>query len=113
MLGGIPDFVIIAGLGFFQAVTVAIIAGLFNREAKKRRAYNEKIDRRAEVRAEESRLSMSLMSANSTLGIAMCLAIKEGSTNGKMDYALEAAQKAQEEYFAHVNDVAAKQLAKN
>jgi len=93
-----------------QGIAVAVIAGLFKRESKKREADNAKMDQRAKTRAEESRLSMHLMSANTKLACATGLAVKEGRTNGKMDAALIDADKAQSEYYAFINRVASTQM---
>jgi len=43
--------VILGGFGFVQAVVVAVIAGLFNREAKRRKKDNEAVEHRAAIRA--------------------------------------------------------------
>jgi hypothetical protein len=105
-------YAIIGGLFLLaQGVTVAIIAGLFQRENKKRAEDNAKIEKRAAIRAEESMLAMRLMSANTSLACATGLALKEGRTNGKMDIALAEAGKAQADYFKFINDVASKQMA--
>ena len=114
--------IIIAIVGMLQAVVVAIIAGLFNRENKKRAAETAeaerrrteeaaKVEKRAALRAEESRLAMRLMSANTSLAIATGMAVKEGKTNGKMDAALVEAANAQGDYFKFINSVASTQMA--
>ncbi len=82
-----------------QAIVVAIIA----RENNKRK-------QQAEVRAEESRLSMRLMSASLGLSVETAHAIKRGSTNGEMDSALEEAADARSEYDKFVRGVAATQI---
>ena len=100
--------------GFFilvQGATVAIIAGLFQRENKKRIAENARVEKRAAVRAEESRLAMRLMSANTSLAVATGLALKEGRTNGKMELALAEAGQAQADYFKFINNIASTQMA--
>jgi len=94
-----------------QGVTVAIIAGMFGREDKKRKEENEKIEKRASIRAEESRLAMRLMSANTSLAVATGLALKEGRTNGKMELALTEAGIAQADYFAFINGIASAQMS--
>ena len=96
---------------FIQGITVAIIAGFFSRESKKRLVDNEKLEKRAAIRAEESRLAMRLMSANTSLAVATGMALKEGRTNGKMDIALAEAGKAQEDYFKFINSLASKQMS--
>jgi hypothetical protein len=109
-LSEISHVIIISGFGLVQAVTVAVIAGLFNRESKKRKATDEKMEKRSAIRAEESRLAMQLMSANARLASATGLAVKEGRANGKMDIALLEAEKAQSEYYSFINRVASTQM---
>ena len=94
-----------------QGVTVAIIAGLFNRENKKRIADNANMEKRAKRRAAESQLAMSLMSANTSLAVATGLAVKEGRANGKMDIALAEAGIAQADYFKFINGIASEQMS--
>ena len=103
--------IIIAGFGGIQAVVVAIIVGLFNRENHKRAADNAKIEKRAAIRAEESLLSMRLMAANTSLAVATGIALKENRTNGKMDIALAEAGKAQDDYFKFINSIASTQMS--
>jgi len=102
---------LISGLGLFQAVIVAVIAGLFSIEAKRRKIDNDKQEVRASLRAEESRLAMQLMSANASLAQATGLAIKEGYTNGRMDAALNETEKAQRTYHHFINRIAHTQMA--
>ena len=105
-------YAIVGGLFLLaQSVTVAIIAGLFDRENKKRAADNAKLEKRAAMREEESQLSMRLMSANTSLAIATGMALKEGRTNGKMDTALAVAGQAQEDYFKFINGIASEQMS--
>jgi len=95
--------IVLAGaLGLIQAGIVAIIT----RDAKKR-------EKQASVRAEESRLSMKMMSASTSLSCAIAYAIKEDRVNGKMDTALAEAENAQNEYFRFVNRIASEQVTAN
>jgi len=93
-------------------VLVTVIGGFFAVETKKRKIDREKTERRAMARAEESRLSMQLMSANTGLVIVTAIAVKEGRVNGKMDAALVKADKAQKEYYELMNRLASEQIAK-
>ncbi|MDL2273464.1 hypothetical protein LJC34_02815 [Oscillospiraceae bacterium OttesenSCG-928-G22] len=102
----------IAIIGGIQAAVVALISGIFARDNKERKKMHDATEARAAIRAEESRLSMSLMSADMSLTLATARAIKEGKTNGKMDAALAAAETAQKEYYDFINSIAAKQIIK-
>ena len=105
------SLIIVAVIGLCQGLSVAVIAGLFSRENKKRMEETAKIEKRAAVRAEESSLAMRLMSANTSLAVATGMALKEGRTNGKMDAALVEAATAQADYFKFINSVASTQMA--
>jgi len=100
----------IAIVALIQGVAVAVIGGFFAKDSKKRKAESEKTDKRALIRAKESALSMKLMSANTALGIEIARAVKNGTTNGEMERALEKAADAQREYFKFINEIAAKQF---
>ena len=100
----------ISFFGFLQTTALVVISGLFGLESKRRKKDSEKIEKRAAVRAEESRLAMQLMSANARLASATGIALQEGRTNGKMETALKDADKAQSEYYAFINRVAATQM---
>ena len=102
----------IAIIGLIQAVAVALLGGMFARNSKKNKDNEARIDKRAEIRAKESQLSMRLMAASVNLGVATCIAVKEGSVNGKMNAALKSAELAQQEYYQFINSVAAEQIIK-
>ena len=107
------DAIIIAIVGLIQAVSVAVIGGILKRDEKKRTAHNEKMERHAADRANESALSMQITSASMRLGIATAYAVKEGRSNGKMDAALENAEKIQEGYFGFINKMASERLTES
>lgn len=100
----------IAIVGLLQAVAVAAISGLFARENKARRKQIDDAEAKASLRAEESRLSMRLLSADINLTMATARAVRDGVTNGKMEHALSAAEQAQADYYNFINSVAAKQF---
>ena len=102
----------IAVIGLIQAVVMAILGGLFARDSKKRKDAARVIEARAALRAEESRLSMKLMSASVHLGMATALAMKEGATNGKMESALRNAKETESEYYDFINAIAARSIIK-
>jgi hypothetical protein len=102
--------VLIAIIGFLQAAVVAIVGGLFHVDSKKRKRRDEHLDARAKIRAEESYLSMRLMSANTSLTIATAIAVKENKVNGKMESALAEAEKAQRDYYDFINRTASSQM---
>ena len=100
----------LAIIGLIQAISVAVIGGIFAQNQKKHKADGARIDKRAGIRAKESQLSMRLMSASVNLGVATGIAVKKGIVNGEMDAALKGAEQAQQEYYAFINSVAAEQI---
>ena len=93
---------VIAGL---SAVTVAIIE---RRNAKQ----NKKTEARAEQRALESRLSMDLMYANCALSLTTAKKLANMHTNGDVEEAMDAAQKAQDAYNDFLRDTVAHRVTK-
>jgi hypothetical protein len=96
-----------------SGVVIAIITGLFARALKKGKQREDEMDRRAEVRAKESHLSMNLMSASVALGVANTHAIQNGRTNGETEAALKEADKAIKAYRDFTGEVAANALNNN
>ena len=104
--------IMLVGTGLINAAVIGVVALFFRKQLRKNDLYNERTERRAKTREEESRLSMKLMSANTNLAISTGIALKEKRVNGKMDAALLQAEKAQLEYFEFINRLAASQVAK-
>jgi Na+/H+ antiporter NhaB len=111
--------IVVAVITAIQVVAVAVIGGLFQREAKRRKKNDDehkesdkKVEKRAKVRAEESRLSMKMMSAAIELGEATAIAVAGGEINGEMARGRESARRAREEYDAFLERIAAEELTK-
>ena len=66
-------------------------------------------EKRAPIRAKESKLAMKMQDANLSLSLATCIAVERGETNGEMKIAREKAKAAQEEYEAFVHELASEQ----
>ena len=97
---------------FSSTIIVALIGGFFARDLRKRGKEQEKTDKQAAVRAEESRLSMRLMSAGIKLSMAIATAFKNGKPNGDMDAAILNAKNAEAEYYNFINGLAAEHITK-
>ena len=95
-----------------SAVLVAVFTGLFARDSRRRKSRDDEQDARAKIRAQESRLSMQLMSANVKLGIATALAVEQKKFNGEMKEARESADKAQKAYWDFITSTAAEEITK-
>jgi ABC-type nitrate/sulfonate/bicarbonate transport system ATPase subunit len=98
-------------LVIFEAVILAVIAGLFARNSMKQKAMTKKVEERAALRQQESLLAIRLMSANVNLGIATAVSVKNNEVNGFMDTALKEAEKASEAYQTFLKEIAAKQMS--
>lgn len=97
--------IICAVIAAFAAITVAVIE---RRNAKQ----NKKIEARAEQRAKESRLSMDLMYANCALSLTTAKKLANMHTNGDVEEAMNAAQKAQDAYNAFMRDMVSHNVTK-
>ena len=93
-------------------ITVAFIEALAARGRKKAKGDQERNERRAADRAEESGLSMRMMDASLELGLATALAVEQHKLNGEMKAAREKADKAREAYHAFLERISSRQLAK-
>lgn len=96
-----------------SAICVAVLTGLFARDNKRRKAHEDELEARARKRAQESHLSMQLMSASVKLGIATALAVEQKKFNGEMKDARESADKAQKAYWEFINHTAADEIWSN
>ena len=103
----------VALIGAIQAVFVAIIGGFFARDSKKRKIALDRSERRADLRKEESMLTVGLASSSVKLGIATALAVKEGHCNGKMTTAIDEAEKIHGEYKKFIQRLASEEIAKS
>ena len=86
-------------------VMVAIVEALAARDRKR---ANLREDRRAE----ESRLSMQMMSATLQLAIVTANALTGGHNNGNVERARKAAEEAEQEYNTFLQRLAASEIAK-
>ena len=93
-------------------ITVAIIEAKASRERKQTKIQKDKEEQREQRRAEESRLSMQMMYATLSLGLVTANALTGGHNNGNVEAAKQAAEKAETEYQAFLQKIAAEQLAK-
>jgi hypothetical protein len=130
-----PDIqVIIAVITAVQVIALAIISGLFARDARKKEAkqvafhkedmdyrkardaleltVREQANARAELRMRESMLGLRMSFANMSLSIAMATAIEKGEANGMVATALKEAEDAKQSYDEFYKATVLKELAK-
>lgn len=94
------------------AVAVALIEAAAAWDRRQAKAERRRVERRAARRAEESRLSMDLMSANCALALTTAKKLAGMHTNGDVEEAVQAARAAQEAYTDFLQQQAAEQVAK-
>lgn len=98
----------LAIIGLIQTVVLALIA----RDARKRKKQVEKTERNAELRKEESMLTMGLVSASLQLGVATAEAIRDGKANGSMCRAMESAKTADKKHRDFTQKITIEKLNK-
>lgn len=77
------------------SATALVVVAIIETRNGKRQA---EIDHRADIRREESRLSMAMMDAAIGLAMDTAQALKEGHTNGTLDGNMQAARDARNHY---------------
>lgn len=87
------------------AVIICIIEVRATRDRKRTEA-------RAAVRAKESRLAMKMQAANTELGVVTAKAVTHQHANGDIEEAIKAAEKAQQEYQAFLEEIASEHVTK-
>lgn len=102
----------IAIIGLLQAVTVAIVGGLFARGSRKTKETIEQSAKHTLIKAEESRLSMKMASSNMRLSVQTARALKTNNFNGQLDSALREAEEIQQEYYNFINNIVAVEISK-
>lgn len=91
------------------AAAASIVVAVVERRAARER---KSVEKRAERRARESRLSMDLMYASIGLAMDTARALRDGHTNGTLEPDLDKAQAARAAYDAFLRDEAAAAVAK-
>ena len=101
-----------AVLSFLGIVIVAVIEANAAKDRKKADEDRQTILERSKIRAQESRLSMSLMCSTCELGLETTKALRDGYTNGTLDGRMEEAEKALKAYNEFIKDEAADVVSK-
>lgn len=101
-----------ATINAIALVLVAVIEAAAAWDRHKSREDRERAEKRAARRAEESRLSMDLMSANCALALTTAKKLAGMHTNGDVEEAMNAAKEAQEHYVDFIQKQAADQVSK-
>ena len=91
--------------GFYSFI--AALMAYFNRLQKKR---DEKADKRAEARKNESLLALELQMATAKMAFAAAVAIKRGVANGEVEEGITSYNSAKRKYLNFLNEQAANHL---
>lgn len=93
-------------------IIVAVIEATAARDRKKADADRKEILERSKIRAEESKLSMSLQCSTCELSLETAKALRDGHTNGTMDKRVSDAEAALEAYNKFIKNEAAEAVSK-
>ena len=91
------------------AAAAAIVVAVVEKQAARDR---RSVEKRAERRERESRLSMDLMYASCSLAMDTASALRDGHTNGTLEPDLAKARAAREAYDMFLRDETAAAVAK-
>ena len=91
-------------------IVVAIIEALAVKDRRDRKKENEELIKRSDIRKEESRLSMQMMSASLQLSVVTANALTGGHNNGNVEEARKSAQEAQKQYNEFLQRVSAETI---
>ena len=97
--------IICAVISSFSAVMVALLS-------KRIQTENSKIEKRSELRSQESRLILDMIHANIKLSVGTAMAIKNGHCNGELNAGLEAVNSCNEKYNRFLQQIAIDELNK-
>lgn len=94
-------------LGLLPSVIASGAAFYLQRAQKKR---DQKIERQAEARKNESLLNLEVTMAAAKLSYACAMAIKRGEPNGEVEEGVEAYETAKAAYYHFINEQAAEHM---
>ena len=87
-------------------VACAILAYASNKQSRIMKEDRARVEKRAQRRLKESRLSLELMNANCVLTVGTALAVKRGHANGELDDGLAQVEAARRKYMDFLKEVA-------
>ena len=88
-----------------SGVFALLVVGIEVRTTRERK----QTEKRAAIRAKESKLAMKMQDASLSLSLATAIAVERGETNGEMKTARDKAETAQDEYEDFVHELASEQ----
>lgn len=93
-------------------IVVAVIEAIAAKDRKAAKESSEKHERRQQQREKAERLQIRMQNATLQLSIVSANALTGGHNNGNVERARAAAESAQAEYDAFINELAAREIAK-
>lgn len=93
-------------------IIVAIIGKNATKAQEEQKQKDDKAEEQAKMRERESRLSMKMIDASLQLSIVEANALTGGHNNGNVERARAAAEAAQIEYHAFLQEIAAHEVSK-
>ena len=96
-----------------STIIVAVIGAFSAVDIRCRRRIEKRAEERSAIKAEESRLSMEMMSAAIDLALATATAVEKHEINGEMARARAAARQVQKDYESFLKRITARQVAKS
>ena len=94
------------------SIICAIVAGLFAREKKGQTEIEKRADELEARRAEEAKLQLKMINANSKLTVGVAKALKNGHCNGEVEEGLHAVQEVDADYTQFLEEIALGTLRK-
>ena len=93
-------------------IVVAIIEAMAAKDRRKADADRKEILERSKIRAQESKLAMSLMCSTCELGLETTKALRDGYTNGTLNGRMEEAEQSLKAYKDFIQEEAAGAVSK-
>lgn len=91
------------------SLVVSVFMVYFNRRQVKR---DKDMDERAQIRQQESLLSLELIMATAKMSYATAIALKRGKPNGEVEEGIQAYQTARKKYLDFINQQATTRIVK-
>lgn len=104
--------IICTAITAIATIVCAGVGAIVSRSTKEQKEYNDRVEKRAELRAQESTLNLKMLNANSQLTIGVAMALKRGHCNGEVEEGLKAVQDANKEYTEFLEKIALEKISK-
>lgn len=96
-----------------STIACAFVAAHFSKIDKRSKERDAIAEKRAEQRAKEGKLQLSMLDANCKLTVGVAMALKRGHCNGEVEEGLKAVEETQAEYYRFLDGIAIDSLTNN